>query len=92
MKTKPGYPLGSGHEVDPVIRQSTGPTIEQLYRIIESYENLLEGIRAALDTEETGSNLIEVARDACHAERKLAALEHKLAKEAYESELDNNTD
>jgi hypothetical protein len=51
--------------------------------------DLLEGIRAALDTEETGSNLIEVARAACHAERALAALEHKIASDCVDNDLDS---
>jgi hypothetical protein len=54
-------------------------TTEQLLLIIAAYENLVLGIQAALDTEETGSDLIEVARAACEAERTLAALEHKIA-------------
>jgi hypothetical protein len=68
---------------------SNPPTVQQLLDIIQGYENLVMGIQAALDTEETGSNLIEVARDACEAERTLAALQHKIAADVVGSMQDD---
>lgn len=40
---------------------------------------LLDRVRAALQTDETGDNLVEVARAACRAEHELAALERHRA-------------
>jgi hypothetical protein len=37
--------------------------------------SLVERIKGALDTEEDGDALVQVARDACRAERRLANLE-----------------
>ena len=82
-------PLGTGHDVDPVIKlmsmkeklalvteryEALLDAEEKLLNIVAGYENLIKGIQAALETEEMGSDLIEVARDACHAEQELALI------------------
>lgn len=49
---------------------------------------LIEAIQGALNTEETGAALIEVARNACRAEQEIAAMKIRLSLET-EARLNN---
>jgi len=46
---------------------------QQWAAMVQQLENLIDDIRGALGTEETGKNLVEVARAAHQAEQELAA-------------------
>lgn len=43
---------------------------------VQRLENLIADIKSALNTEEDGATLVEVARNACRAEQELASLQH----------------
>lgn len=50
---------------------------EWIEKIIAGYYTPTADIQGALNTAETGADLIQVARDACTAEQELAALKRK---------------
>lgn len=52
-------------------------SIKKLGEDLDAAHALIKKIQGALDTAEVGENLVQVARDACTAERKLAAMEAK---------------
>lgn len=57
-----------------ILHRAVKRELERRLLHLEKLEELVRSIQGALNTEETGEALIEVARNACRAEQELASL------------------
>jgi len=63
---------------------------EQHRIIVQNAITLIRGIKAALQTEESGMDLIKIARAACEAEMRLASFVHQIDSNVYDMDKDDH--